>query len=101
MANFYRNPKNKKKTLQDIREDLKKQYGFDSSNVVEIIAHHETCPLFVPEMARKAEEAREYIQTLSKRSQKRLNCKINKILNEYYQIGENGESCYSMDQMFL
>jgi hypothetical protein len=101
MSNFYNNPKNKKKTLQDIREDLKKEYDFDSSNVVAAITNHETCPLFVPEMAVKRDKAYEYIQTLSKRSQKRLYCKINSILNEYYRCDENGVSCYSMDQMFL
>lgn len=101
MANFCN--KSKKQTPQDIRETLKKYYWFtlNSQTVVDLIANHETCPLFVPEMAQKAEAAREYIQTLARRSQKRLNCKINQITNAYYQIGENGESCYSMDQMFL
>lgn len=72
---------------------------FTSKNVVEIITRAETNPLYKDWS--KIRRAWEYIQTLSRRSQKRLKMKINKVVNAYHTEDETGNSPYDYDQMFL
>lgn len=65
------------------------------------IINFQTCPLHISEMQHKADEAYQYIETLFKRSQKRLWRKVRKACDQYYTPNEQGFSAYDMNMAMM